>query len=219
MKWINSLKDSKIPYYTYKLNQSDSVIIFENHQSNNQLIIVLYGTLHILKIFRSKKRIPIIIIGENNLFNIHSTNNQFYYKLIALEKTYIIKTTISSNNIYSKINIKLLSNIMEGYKKTLEIHEHINEIVKQKQTRNRIIQAILLLLLNFGIVKNGQIYLPFKLSQKDLSLISQTNEERTSKIIRNINNEWGLRYSTKRCIQTQDLLKLTVEKNKCYNSY
>nr|ARW68388.1 global nitrogen transcriptional regulator [Chondria sp. (in: red algae)] len=211
MKWIHSLRNSKLPYYIYKLNKNDSVIIFEKHKNNNEFIIILYGTLYIIKIFKNEKTIPIVILDKNNIFKSNKNNNEFYYKLIALETTYILKTKIKTTKIYSKINIKLIDSIIESYNKTIKIYESIGEVIKQKQTNKRVIQNIFLMLLNFGIMKNKQIYLPFRLSQKHLSLISQTSEGTTSKIIKKTNIKWNIQYSTNKLIQTQDLFNLTVQ--------
>lgn len=210
MKWINELKDSNLSYYTYKLNQNDSAILFENSKNNSKCVIVLYGTLYIKKIFRNNKKIPIIVLHENHIFQTNN-NKQFYYKLIALEKTYIISTKINIKNKNNAINIKLIHHIIESYNKTLRIHECINEILRQKRTNKRIIQTIVSLLLNHNRVKRTQIYVPFKLSNRELSSISQTNEGTTSRVMRKIKYKSNIKNSLNRSMQDKELFNLKVQ--------
>lgn len=151
------------------------------------------------------------MLNKNKIFKAHLDNSESYYKLIALEKTYITNIDINCIEIKTPISKKLLENIINSYKETIKVYEALNKIIQEKQTNKRIIQNIFFILLHFGIVRNKKIYLPFKLSQKQLSFISQTNQGKTSKIIKNINYEWRIKNPTQISIEIKNLFNLTVE--------
>ena len=66
----------------------------------------------------------------------------------------------------------------------------------------------MLLFFQFGIVSKKQIYLPFKFSQKNLALISNTSQGTISKIIKKIISESTLKYCSKQSIYIQNLFNL-----------
>lgn len=211
MRWIYALKNSKFTYRVYKLNINDSVIIYKKYWQKNNLLIVLHGTLYAMKIFKNKKKISTIILNRNKVFKAHLDNSESYYKLIALEKSYITNINIDNIQIKNPISKKLLGNVMNSYKETIKIYETLNRIIQERQTSKRIIQNIFFILLHFGLIKNKQIYLPFKLSQKNLSSISQTSQGKTSQVIKEINRRWQMKHQTKISIEIKNLLNLTVE--------
>nr|QCI04547.1 global nitrogen transcriptional regulator [Apoglossum ruscifolium] len=88
MKWINKFSESQIPYYIYKLNKGDQ-ILYKNTINYNNCMIILNGVLCILKTFNNKKIFTIAILSTNDSINLKyfNINIQYYYKLIALEKT------------------------------------------------------------------------------------------------------------------------------------
>ena len=195
----------------YKLNRNDSIIIYEKYWPKNNLLIVLYGTLYAMKIFKNKKKISTIILNRNKVFKAHLDHSDSYYKLIALEKSYITNINIDNVQIKVPVSKKLLENVINSYKETIKIYETLNRIIQERQTSKRIIQNIFFILLHFGLIKNKQIYLPFKLSQKNLSFISQTSPGRTSKVIKKINQQCQIKHPTKISIEIKNLLNLTIE--------
>nr|WMP11926.1 Global nitrogen transcriptional regulator [Laurencia australis]WMP12138.1 Global nitrogen transcriptional regulator [Laurencia australis] len=206
MRWINLLNNCKIPYNIYKLNKNDSTIICTQYNNQNYLTIILHGSIYIIKIFENKKVIPIVILGKNSLFSTKDISNRFYYQLIALEKTYILTVKIKNPN---KLSSELMINIIESYRKTLNSYQIINETINQKHKKNRVIQMILFLLFEFGIINQKQIQLPFKISQKNLAKITGTNKKTINKIINNIKIKYNTNYSKKRSIQINNIFNFT----------
>lgn len=204
MRWINLLNNCKIPYSTYKLNKNDSIIICNNN--SDYLTIILHGSIYIIKIFDNKKVIPIVILNKNSLFNTKDINNRFYYKLIALERTYILTVKIENK---SKLSSELMVNIIESYRKTLYSYQMMNETMKQKHKKNKIIQMILFLLFEFGIIHQTQIQLPFKVSQKNLAKITGINKKTINQIINTINKKSNINYNKKTSIQINNIFKFT----------
>nr|YP_009391736.1 global nitrogen transcriptional regulator [Laurenciella marilzae]ARW59880.1 global nitrogen transcriptional regulator [Laurenciella marilzae] len=206
MKWINLLNNCKIPYYIYKLHKNDSTIICSKYNSKNTLTIVLHGSIYIIKIFSNKKIIPTVILNKDSIFNIANVSNQFYYQLIALEKTYIL--TIKVQNL-QKLNNQLMIHLIESYKNTLNSYQIMNETTNQKFRKNQVLQTILYLFFEFGIVNKKQIQLPFKISLKNLANITGMNQETISKIIKEINNKSNISYCKKKSIHINNIFNLT----------
>nr|YP_009944679.1 global nitrogen transcriptional regulator [Osmundea sinicola]QFR99973.1 global nitrogen transcriptional regulator [Osmundea sinicola] len=205
MKWINSLNNSKVPYYIYKLNKNDSIIISYEYKNHNQLLIVLHGSVYILKNFGKKQVIPIVILNKNSIFSISYLNNQFYYQFIALEKTYIL---IIKNYNIKQLDGQLMLNIIQSYQKTLSAYEIMNEAINQKYTKNKVIQIILLIFFQFGIINKKQIQLPFKISQKDLAIMTGTNKATLNKIIKEVSS---IEYTKKKSMQINNIFNFTQQ--------
>nr|CRF40206.1 Global nitrogen transcriptional regulator [Laurencia snackeyi] len=194
MRWINLLNNSKIPYNIYKLNTNDSTIVCKKYNNQNYSTIILHGSIYIIKVFENKKTIPIVILNKNSLFNTKDITNEFYYQLIALERTYILTVKIDNTN---KLSSELMINIIESYRKTLNSYQIINETMNQKHRKNRVMQMILFLLFEFGIVNQKQIQLPFKVSQRNLAKITGTNKKTINQIINNISKKSHINYHKK----------------------
>nr|YP_010952059.1 Global nitrogen transcriptional regulator [Laurencia obtusa]WMP12998.1 Global nitrogen transcriptional regulator [Laurencia obtusa] len=206
MKWINLLNNCKIPYNIYKLNKNDSTIICNRYNNQNHLTIILHGSIYIIKIFENKKAIPIVILNKNSLFNTTDISNRFYYQLIALDKTYIL--TVKIDNA-SELSSELMTNIIESYKKTLNLYQIMHETMNQKHKKNRVIQMILFFLFEFGIVNQTQIQIPFKVSQKNLAKITGTNKKTVNQIINTITKKSNITYSKKKSIQINNIFNFT----------
>nr|YP_010951625.1 Global nitrogen transcriptional regulator [Laurencia catarinensis]WMP12564.1 Global nitrogen transcriptional regulator [Laurencia catarinensis] len=206
MRWINLLNNCQIPYNIYKLNKNDSTIICKQYNNQNYLTIILHGSIYIIKIFENKKTIPIVILNKNSLFTTQDINNQFYYQLIALEKTYIL--TVKIDNV-DKLSSELMIKIIESYRKTLNSYQMINESMNQKHKNNRVIQMILFLLFKLGIVSKTQIQLPFKVSQKNLAKITGTNKKTINQIINSIKRKSITNNSKKKSIKINSIFNFT----------
>lgn len=199
MKWINAFSSSQIKYYIYKLNKGDSIIYSYNSDYNKSLII-LNGIIYIIKIFTNQEIIPIAILNTNNIIYLNSlhTTKQNYYKLIAFEKTYIISFNINQLKYQSNTYKLLTSNIIKSYELTLKRYELMNTILMQKNIQNRLIQIILFLSLEFGIVYQQKIIIPFTLSQKNLANITGSNKITINRIIHKLSKQMIIKYSLKK---------------------
>nr|ARW68800.1 global nitrogen transcriptional regulator [Palisada sp.] len=206
MKWIKFLNNCKIPYYVYKLNKNDSIIICDQYCSKHQIIIILHGSIYIMKIFANKNLIPIVILNKNSIFSTSNINSQFYYQLIALEKTYVLTIKLKTKH---KLSNQLMLNILEGYQKTLNSHQIMTEAINQKYKKDRVLYIILILFFQFGTINNKQVRLPFKISQKNLAQITGTSKETINKITREVNQKFNISYCKKKSIQIDNIFNLT----------
>lgn len=199
MTWINEFSNSQIPYYIYKLNKNDS-IIYNYNSDDNQSLIVLNGTIYILKIFTNKEIIPIAILNSNHIINLNSftINKKSYYKIIAFETTYIISFSVNNLKYNSSRYKSLIINIVYSYELTLKKYEIMNNILMHKHIKDRLIQLILFLSLEFGIVNQKQIIIPFKISQKSLANIVGSNNITINKIITKLSKKMLIKYSLKK---------------------
>lgn len=207
MKWINLFTKNSIKYCIYKLNKEDWIWI-KNVYTNNSLII-LYGSIYITKTFTNQEIIPLAILNKDNIFTPQETNinYKFYYKLIALETTYLISFNITSLKNIRNENY-FISNIIKSYKITLSKYESMNEILNQKNAKNRITQLILFLCLEFGTINKKQIYIPFKLSQKSLANMSNTNKNTVNKIIKCICDNIYVKYLKRKKIYIHNIFNI-----------
>nr|YP_009392773.1 global nitrogen transcriptional regulator [Bostrychia tenella]ARW61335.1 global nitrogen transcriptional regulator [Bostrychia tenella] len=206
MKWINFFANYSIPYYIYKIEKEDSILLNNSYKNVNKSIIIIHGSIYIIKIFINQEILPVAILGKNNIFTLKekNVNYKFYYKLIALETTYLI--SFSLNNL--KNNYALLLNIIKSYNNTLEKYEVMNEIISQKYAKNRTVQLILFLCLEFGIVNKKEVYLPFKLSQRSLAIMSHTNKTTINKIIKYTWKKINIKYSNKKNVYIQNIFSV-----------
>ena len=185
MTWIHALSKTQINYYIYKLNKNDSILFFQA-LTNNQYLIILEGIICILKIFNGKKKFTVGVLKTNHAIHLNNNNSKYYYKLIAFEQTYLISFSLNMNNY---INPKILFYILESQKLTIQKYELINCILKQQYTKYKIIQFILFLFIEFGLMNNKYMYLSFHLSQSKLSLITGINKNKINHIINELVNQ------------------------------
>nr|YP_009392568.1 global nitrogen transcriptional regulator [Caloglossa monosticha]ARW61130.1 global nitrogen transcriptional regulator [Caloglossa monosticha] len=206
MKWINNFSKTRIPYYIYKLNTGDSILYF-NNSKQNQYIVVLEGILYVLKIFSNKKAFFVGVINKNNILDLTKINDKldYYYKAIALNKTYIISFSINNKN---NINSKIFFNIIKAQKLTIKKYELINCILKQKYYKYKVLQIILFLFIEFGTINNKQLSLSFKISQQKLGLITGINQTKVNKIINLLANQKIIQFSSRKTIHIQNIYRL-----------
>nr|YP_009396081.1 global nitrogen transcriptional regulator [Dasya naccarioides]ARW65267.1 global nitrogen transcriptional regulator [Dasya naccarioides] len=209
MQWINTLNNYKIPYYIYKLNKGDKVIYSKNI-TYNQSIIILYGTIYFFKTINHHKIFPLAILNTNNIISLKNlyNDNKYYYKLIALENTYVISFNIKKIKRSKKQETKIFFRIIYSQQLTLKNYERMNLVLKHKYIKYRIIQMILLLFLQFGIINNNSIYIPFNLSQKHLTIILGTNKTIVNQTINKLLKKMIIQYSTKKIMYIKNLSKL-----------
>nr|YP_009399805.1 global nitrogen transcriptional regulator [Digenea simplex]ARW69624.1 global nitrogen transcriptional regulator [Digenea simplex] len=212
MKWINFLSYFEIPYYIYQLNKEDALII-HNDLYDNQIIIIIHGSIYINKIFSNKQLLPVAMINKNSIFKINKTNinNQFYYKLTALEKTYLASFRLNKVKKNKEFKTNLLTMIINSYEKTTDNYHNMNQIISQKYLKNKVYQIILLMCLQFGIVQKNQIYIPLKISYKNLAEMVGTNTIAINKIMKEINKNLTIEFSKKRIIYIPNIFKLKLK--------
>lgn len=211
MQWINTLNNYNIPYYIYKLNKGDK-IIYGNSITYSQSIIILYGTIYLFKTLNHHKIFPLAILHTNNIINLTNlySDNKYYYKLIALENTYIISFNIKEIKPSIKLKTNIFLRIIHSQQLTLKNYERMNLILKHRYIKYRIIQMILLLFLQFGVINNNSIYIPFHLSQKYLTIILGTNKTIVNQTIQQLIKKMIIKYSTKKIMYINNLSKLQM---------
>nr|YP_009393608.1 global nitrogen transcriptional regulator [Bostrychia simpliciuscula]ARW62170.1 global nitrogen transcriptional regulator [Bostrychia simpliciuscula] len=198
MKWINFFANYNITYYVYKINKEDSILIYSSCKNINKSIVIIHGSIYITKNFTNQKKLILAILSKNDIFSLKSKSKKFYYKLIALEETYFISFNLVDLKKF-KSNDCFLFNIIISYENTLSKYEIMNEILSQKYAHNRVTQLILFLCLEFGIISKKKIYIPFKLSQKKLAIISNTSTVAINK---------NIKYYNKKSIYIQNIFNL-----------
>nr|YP_009395264.1 global nitrogen transcriptional regulator [Bryothamnion seaforthii]ARW64032.1 global nitrogen transcriptional regulator [Bryothamnion seaforthii] len=213
MKWLSFLSSQKIPYYVYKLNREDSIIIHKYSLETNQSIIVAYGSIYVSKIFTNTETLPIALLGKNSIFikENNNINNEFYYQLTALETTYIISFKEDDLKGIVKFRINLIGILISSYKKTIEEYEAMNQVMCQRYLKNRIYQLILLICLKFGIISDTKIQIPFQVSNKHIATITGTNTTNISKLLRNISKNLFIKISNKKKIYINNIFEIRLK--------
>nr|YP_009392982.1 global nitrogen transcriptional regulator [Caloglossa intermedia]ARW61544.1 global nitrogen transcriptional regulator [Caloglossa intermedia] len=206
MEWINNLSRTQIFYYVYKLNTNDSLVYFDNLKQN-QYVVILEGTVCILKIFNNKKVFFVSILNKNHLLNLiaMNKNSSFYYKIIAMNKTYVISFAI---NTKSDVNPRVYLNIIKAQGLTLKKYEIINCILKQQYYKYKIIQIILFLFTEFGTINKKHISLSFQISQKKLALITGVNKTKINQVINVLVDKKIIPFSSCKTIQICNIYRL-----------
>nr|YP_010618779.1 Global nitrogen transcriptional regulator [Rhodomelopsis africana]WAX02792.1 Global nitrogen transcriptional regulator [Rhodomelopsis africana] len=204
MKWIKFLTQNKIPYYIYKLKREDFIIL---NKKKSNIIIILSGIIFITKVFPNKELLPLAILDKHSILIKNNKKVKTYYKIIALEKAYILTLNEYSIN-KSSINILMGINIFNGLKKTIDNYEAMNNIMSQKQVKNRIIQLIFTICLQFGKIKSQKISIPFKLSNKNIAILTGTSENTVNKVIRTIYKKDIIKELSNKAISIKNILHL-----------
>ncbi|KAI0556486.1 Global nitrogen regulator (chloroplast) [Gracilaria domingensis] len=197
-KWKRLFFESEIPFYIYKLNKGDS-LIFKYQIKSKPLIIVFYGTVYVMKIFTNSESIFLAILTNKSIIDLNFNFfdvNYFYYKVVALENTYFIKffwLDYITHCQYLSTSIKLL----DLFRYTLRQYESSSYILIHKSIRYRVIQLLLLLCKDFGVLNNDYILIPFELSQKTISYITGSNPITVNKIMNFLIQQFFIKYIVK----------------------
>lgn len=201
MKWISSFFNLNIPFYIYKLKKNDAIIENKNNQQE-KTIIILYGAINLVQIFSNQEILPITILHKNHILDINNnpSNTKSYYKINALKETYLIcfySHDIHNNNF---INEDFLKYYLIYYKLTLENQKMMNYILIQKNTQYRIIQLIIFFSLQFGIIYEEFIKIPFKIRKRDMAIMSGSNINTINKTFDLLQVYKIIKYSKKQLI-------------------
>ena len=205
MKWINYFFTFNIPFYIYKLKTGDSII-----ESNNNLyeksVIILYGVIYIAQIFSNQEVVPITILHKNNIIDInkYSSKTKSYYKIAALQETYLISFSYHNISINNNITKNFLKYYLINYKLTLFNQTMINHILIQKNTQYRIIQLIILLSIQSGIVYQEFIKIPFKIRKRDIATMTGSNINTINKTFKMLERQKIIHYSNHNLLLIQN---------------
>nr|QCI09053.1 global nitrogen transcriptional regulator [Inkyuleea mariana] len=202
MKWIHHLSNSKTPFYIYRLNKGDA-IIQKSYNNDNKSIIILHGIVHLIQIFTNKEIISLAILNRDHIINIRPEkieHKYYYYKIVAIEDTYLISFIFDELLYKNNNSTKLLINIIKGYELTLHRYKQMNHILVHKHIKQRVTQLILFLCEEFGIIYKQKIIIPFKISQITIGTITGSNKVTINKIVRYLYNEMFIQYYGKKII-------------------
>nr|QCI04036.1 global nitrogen transcriptional regulator [Antithamnionella ternifolia] len=196
MKWIHYFSNSKIPFYIYYLKKGDSIIKITNRCYNSS-IIILHGTLYVLKLFINKEAALINIVNKNCIIDIKKNiiNNNSYYKIIALEEAYILSFPSNFFENTKKININLYISLIKSYKNTLNNYESINQILQHIYFKHRIVQLLLFLFIECGTITQTSIKTSFNIHKNDIAIMIGANTNTINKIIKQLEHSNIINYS------------------------
>nr|UAD84254.1 global nitrogen transcriptional regulator [Gracilaria changii] len=197
-RWIQLFFESAVPFYIYKLYKGDALIC-KLYTKYKPSIILFYGTVYIMKVFTNGDSIFIAILTHNSIIDFSFSSfdsNYIYYKVIALESTYFIKFCW----VDYITRFKYLSTLVKPidlFRYTLYQYENSSYILSHKSTKYRVVQLLLFLCREFGILKNNYIIIPFEISQKTISYITGSNPITVNKVIRYLVNRLFVKYVIK----------------------
>nr|UAD87899.1 global nitrogen transcriptional regulator [Gracilaria textorii] len=197
-KWKQLFFELEIPFYIYKLNKGDS-LIFKYQTKYQPLIIVFYGTVYIMKIFTNSEAIFLAILTNKSIIDFNFNffdSNSVYYKVVALENTYLIKFFWLDYIIHCKYLSTSLK-LLDLFRYTLRQYESSSYILMHKSIRYRVVQLLLLLCKDFGILNNNYVLIPFELSQKTISCITGSNSITINKIVNFLIKRLFIKYIVK----------------------
>nr|ARW60695.1 global nitrogen transcriptional regulator [Polysiphonia sp.] len=209
MKWIKFLTINNIPYYIYKIKKEDSIII-SNIKNNNNIIIILCGLAYLTQVFTNQELLPVAILDKNKILFSEAKKQQIYHKLVALDTTYVLSLdefTLKRSSLSVVLGIHLL----ESYKQTIHKYELTNTIISQKYIKNRILQLIFTICLQFGEIKNQKILIPFHLSQKNIAILTGTSKNSVSKVMKKISKMNIIKDLDKKMIYINNILQLNLK--------
>lgn len=209
MKWINYFSASTIPFSVYKIAKGDSILYHPN-QSKSKSLLIIDGLVYLLKIFTNNEILSVALLNKNHIINIMKTynNNYFYYKAVAIKDTFCICFVWEELKNNFKCNNYLLIELIESYQKTIYQYEIINNIIAHRYIKNRIVQLILFLSTEFGIVNKQNIIIPLEISQTTIGIIIGSNRITVNQILQQLYKQNIISYSPQKYIILHDPLAL-----------
>nr|YP_009511138.1 global nitrogen transcriptional regulator [Hydropuntia rangiferina]AXI96811.1 global nitrogen transcriptional regulator [Hydropuntia rangiferina]UAD87491.1 global nitrogen transcriptional regulator [Hydropuntia rangiferina] len=180
----------------YKLYKGDT-LIFKDDLKCNSLFIVFYGTVYVMKIFTNGESIFLSLLTSKSVINFSFSNsNYIHHKIIALENTYLIKF-FSVNAINSSSYFSNTINLFNLFSYTLGQYEISSYILVHKSIKYRIIQLLLLLCRQFGILNYNYVLIPFEISQKTLINITGGNINAVNRVMNDLVTNLLVKYISK----------------------
>lgn len=200
MQWLLKLEKNNIPFCIHVLQKNDSIIMYEIIQKR-QIIYIVDGLIQVLKIFTNKEQVCLYLIYKNSIIpdinNYKNNNNNYYYKIIALKKTVI--ATITSNKSYATLqkNNKIFQEFQLTYNQK---KRDLVSIFIYKNTTQRLIQLLLIMVKNFGIVKQKHIIIPFSLSHNTIGTIIGSQRITINRIMFHLKQKKIINYNKEKII-------------------
>lgn len=204
----SDILQSNTNYYIYKLHKGDS-IIYSNSRKQNQYFIILSGCVYISQIFTNKEILSIAILDSLKIICTKSLNitDNSYHQISSLTKTYIMSFN-AENLKTTHINELFLQFIIKNYEITMKRYHIMNFIFVHRYIKQRFIQFILFLALEFGIIHEKEIFIPYKISQNQLSMIIGSNQITINKILKNLSCNIQIKYSHEKKIYIKNIFTL-----------
>lgn len=213
MKWIHYFSKSKINYYIYKLNKGDS-IIYRNLYNKYSSIIILHGLIYVKKVFTNKESLPLALLYNDHIITLKNNyRSKYYYFLQAFDTTYIL--SFHDEDLYKNQheNYELLIHLIKSYKFTINNYEIINNIFNHKYIKHRLIQLILFLSREFGIIHKETILIPIKISQYEIANMLGTNKITINKILKTLSHIISIKSTYKTTIYVKNIFELLKMNN------
>nr|UAT97797.1 global nitrogen transcriptional regulator [Ahnfeltia fastigiata] len=214
MKWINSLSKEKVPFQIYKLNKGDAIISRPDYD-NSKLLIILDGYIYLMKVFTNKETLSIGILNTNSIIDIKfilSKNKHYYYKALAISSTFIISFEIKNILNLKTLEKRLIEDVLKSYILTIAKYEIMTNILAHKDIKNRLIQLLLILCEECGVIKNHYIIIPLKLSHSTLSLIIGSNRVTIARLMKRLQQRMLISYTDQQ-IQIHNPIALSYFNN------
>nr|YP_009732045.1 global nitrogen transcriptional regulator [Gracilaria edulis]QHS70517.1 global nitrogen transcriptional regulator [Gracilaria edulis]UAD85682.1 global nitrogen transcriptional regulator [Gracilaria edulis] len=180
----------------YKLYKGDT-LIFKDDLTCNSLFIIFYGTVYIMKIFTNGESIFSSLLTSNSVINSNfSSSSYIRHKIIALENTYLIKF-FNLDAINSSLYLSNTINLFNLFSYTLSQYEISSYILVHKSVKYRIIQLLLLLCRQFGVLNYNYVLIPFEISQKTLINITGGHINAVNRVMNDLIRNLLVKYSSK----------------------
>lgn len=205
MEWIYHFSNYKIPFYIYKINKGES-IAHTLQSYNSRCIIILNGVVYLMKIFNNEEIIGLGIFHEKDIITIKEDQKNLYCNcaITALRTTFLMIFELEDivDRFYTKTD--LLKTIILSYDRTFYKYEMMNTILSHKSCRNRLIQLILCLCEEFGVIEKNSIIIPFSIPQTTLSIIVGCNTGTINKLFHDLYRDYAITHTYQKYICIKD---------------
>lgn len=205
MKLINLLIKSDTLYYLYKLKPGDS-IIYQSNKNYNRYYAVISGAVLFKNITSKNKHITLGIVNNCNIINFKNCEHSLF-EIEAITLTYVLTYKCQYSNLINKRQRYTLTYYMKNHTKQLEQYKEIIYILSHKFIKNRFIQLIFYLSLEFGIIKNDRLTIPLYINKQQISLMIGSSRTNINKIIRSYRS--CIHLSNKKNIYIKNIINLT----------
>lgn len=195
------LEDSYTPSYSYQLQVGDAIVIHPDNNYNSYFLIK--GSLLMSKTFSNKEIVGLNILSKSTVINLQyedSCKSNYYYKLEALVTTYILSFPKYSQIESYLVTIYHLHAVDQSF--------NLLEVFIHRKVKSRLVHLLLVISQLFGLISQQYIKIDLVLSHSNLAVLTGTNTNTISKLLKELQHNKLIFYKHKKFI-IYDPIKLS----------
>nr|YP_009296686.1 global nitrogen transcriptional regulator [Apophlaea sinclairii]AOM65826.1 global nitrogen transcriptional regulator [Apophlaea sinclairii] len=180
-RWCYLLSFQKVCFNIHKMCPGDYILV--RAEDIHKMYLITQGAVKFSKIFTDTSTLTLAILRENDLITIIKTQNYYYYSAEALSFTLIL--SYNYDKILQKSNqfSTLHSELVLAYHRYIQKVYKIIQVLSHRDKINRLINLLLILCQQFGIVTRFGIVINLVMTHNTLAIIIGSSRITITKIL------------------------------------